>query len=62
MAGKADSWEKLKKDMRAELNEVLLGEFHGTNSLPFEAGEDKKVAVKIADDRGIESLRILPLT
>ena len=28
-------------------------------SLPFEAGKHKRVAVKIVDDRGIESLRIL---
>ena len=31
------------------------------SSPPFEAGENKKVAVKIVDDRGIESLRIIAL-
>ena len=61
MAGKGEGWEKLKKDIRAELNEGLLEKFHGTKSLPFEAGENKKVAVKIVDDRGIESLKIIPL-
>ena len=61
MAGKGEGWEKLKKDIRAELNDALLEKFHGTKSLPFEAGENKKVAVKIVDDRGIESLKILPL-
>jgi adenine-specific DNA-methyltransferase len=61
MAGKGEGWEKLKKDIRAELNEALLEKFHGTKSLPFEAGENRKVAVKIVDDRGIESLKILPL-
>jgi len=61
MAGKGEGWEKLKKDVRAELNEALLDKFHGTKSLPFEAGENKKVAVKIVDDRGIESLKILSL-
>ncbi len=61
MAGKGEGWEKLKKDIRAELNESLLEKFHGTKSLPFEAGENKKVAVKIVDDRGIESLKIIPL-
>jgi len=30
-------------------------------SLPFEAGEYRKVAVKIVDDRGIESLKIVAL-
>ncbi len=61
IAGKDDGWMKLKKDIRAELNEGLLHKYHGTVSLPFEAGDNKKVAVKIVDDRGIESLKILPL-
>jgi len=61
MAGKGEGWEKLKKNIRAELNEALLDKFHGTKSLPFEAGENNKVAVKIVDDRGIESLKIIPL-
>ena len=61
LAGKQDGWYKLKKNIRAELNESLLDKFHGTVSLPFEAGENRKVAVKIVDDRGIESLKILTL-
>ncbi len=32
-----------------------------TVSLSFEAGENRKVAVKIVDDRGIESLEVIPL-
>ena len=61
MAGKGEGWDKLKKNIRAELNEDLLGQFHGTVSLPFEAGENRKIAVKIVDDRGIESLKVMPL-
>lgn len=61
MAGKDDGWMKLKKTIRAELNESLLTRFHGTVSLPFEAGDNRKVAVKIVDDRGIESLKVIPL-
>ena len=30
-----------------------------TVSLPFEEGEHRRIAVKIVDDRGIESLRII---
>jgi len=30
-------------------------------SLPFEAGEHRTVAVKIVDDRGIESLKVVAL-
>jgi adenine-specific DNA-methyltransferase len=61
MAGKDDGWFKLKKDIKAELNEDLLSKFHGTVSLPFEAGENRRVAVKIVDDRGIESLKVVAL-
>lgn len=61
MAGKGEGWEKLKKNIRAELNEDLLGQFQGTVSLPFEAGENRKIAVKIVDDRGIESLKVMLL-
>lgn len=60
-AGKGDSWNKRKKNIHVELNEDLLEKFHGTVSLPFEAGGNKKVAVKIVDDRGIESLKIIAL-
>ena len=61
MAGKDEGWKKLKRDIRAELDESLLDQFHGTVSLPFEAGDNKKVAVKIVDDRGIESLKVISL-
>ncbi|WP_202962115.1 site-specific DNA-methyltransferase [Salinisphaera shabanensis] len=61
MAGKKDGWYKLKKDIRAELNDDLLDAFHGTTSLAFEAGENECVAVKIVDDRGIESLKVMAL-
>lgn len=61
MAGEKDGWNRLRKTIRAELDEDLLAQFHGTVSLPFEAGEQRQVAVKIVDDRGIESLKILSL-
>lgn len=61
MAGKDEGWRKLKKTIRAELDETLLEQFHGTVSLPFEAGAHGRAAVKIVDDRGIESLKILNL-
>ncbi|MBN7795945.1 site-specific DNA-methyltransferase [Parahaliea mediterranea] len=61
MAGSKDGWYKLKKDIRAELNEDLLESFHGTVSLPFKPGDNKCLAVKIVDDRGIESLKVIRL-
>src|SRR5574337_1668659 len=61
MAGKGEGWEKLKKDIRAELDESRLDAYRGTVSLPFEAGMHRRVAVKIVDDRGIESLKVMTL-
>jgi adenine-specific DNA-methyltransferase len=61
MAGKDEGWMKLKKDIRAELDEDMLKHFVGTVSLPFEAGPNATVAVKIVDDRGIESLKVMKL-
>ena len=61
MAGAKDGWNKLKRNIRAELDESLLDKLHGTVSLPFEAGPNRRVAVKIVDDRGIESLKVIAL-
>ena len=61
MAGAKDGWNKLKRDIKAELDEGLMARFHDTVSLPFEAGDNRKIAVKIVDDRGIESLKIIAL-
>lgn len=61
MAGAKDGWYKLKKDIKAELDESKLDKLHGTVSLPFELGDNRKVAVKIVDDRGIESLKVIAL-
>lgn len=61
MADAKGGWNRLKATVRSELDEDLLEQFHGTVSLPFEAGDNKRIAVKIVDDRGIESLKIMPL-
>jgi len=59
MAGDGEGWARLAKNLKAEIDEELIEAYRGTVSLPFEAGDRKRVAVKIVDDRGIESLRIL---
>lgn len=61
MAGENEGWTKLARNLKAEIDPDLIEAYRGTVSLPFEAGEHKQVAVKIIDDRGIESLRILEL-
>lgn len=57
MAGAKDGWAKLAKNLKAEIDEEKMEAFKGTVSLPFDAGSS--IAVKIIDDRGIESLRVL---
>jgi len=59
MAGEKDGWARLTKNLKAEVDEDLIEAYRGTLSLPFESKPGKAVAVKIVDDRGIESLRII---
>lgn len=58
MAGEKDGWSRLAKNLKAEIDEEKIEAYKGTLSLPFEIGEHGRVAVKIVDDRGIESLKI----
>jgi len=59
MAGPKDGWARLAKNLKAEIDEDLIEAYRGTVSLPFEPGAHKRAAVKIIDDRGIESLKIV---
>jgi adenine-specific DNA-methyltransferase len=59
MAGEGEGWARLARSLRAEIDEEAIEAYRGTVSLPFEAVPGQKVAVKVVDDRGIESLRIL---
>jgi adenine-specific DNA-methyltransferase len=61
MAGDKEGWSKLARNLKAEVDEELIEAYRGTQSLTFEAGEHKRAAVKIIDDRGIESLKIVSL-
>jgi len=54
-------WTKLAKTLNGAVNEEVMDSFIGIESLPFRAGEHKKVAVKIIDDRGVESFVIKKL-
>ena len=60
-AGSREGWDRLARSLRTEIDERLIAAYHGTISVPFEPGTFSRIAVKIVDDRGIESLRILEL-
>ena len=61
MDGKIGGWSKLAKTLQTQIDEELIIKYQGTESIPFESGFNKRVAVKIIDDRGIESLKIIKL-
>ena len=61
MASEKDGWARLVKNLKAEIDEDRIEAYRGTISLPFEPGHYKRIAIKIVDDRGIESLKVTGL-
>lgn len=61
MAGEKEGWARLARNLKAEIDEELIEAYRGAESLPFEAGAHRRIAVKLVDDRGIESLRVINL-
>lgn len=59
MADEDGGWSKLAKNLKAEIDSELIEAYRGTISLPFELGPHKRIAVKVIDDRGIESLKVV---
>ncbi|MBM3790230.1 MAG: hypothetical protein FJW35_07740 [Acidobacteria bacterium] len=59
MAGANEGWARLAKNLKTEIDEERIEAYRGTVSLPFEPGGHKRIAVKIVDDRGIESLKAM---
>ncbi len=58
--GKKDM-DSLKRNLKSEIDLNLIKAYVGTQSLPFKVGDHRRAAVKIIDDRGIESLKIVEL-
>ena len=59
MAGPKDGWANLARNLKAEIDEEMIEAYRGNLSLPFELGDNERIAVKIVDNRGIESLRVV---
>nr|MBI4156786.1 site-specific DNA-methyltransferase [Candidatus Woesearchaeota archaeon] len=59
MAGDGEGWDRLAKSVKAVIDENLIEQYKGNKSIPFRLGKNGRVAVKIIDDRGIESLKII---
>lgn len=45
------AWEALRKALRADFEESVWEHLAGTTSAPFEAGSERRIAVKVIDDR-----------
>ncbi len=61
LADEDEGWAKLARNLKAEIDPELIEAYRGTISLPFTLGEHKRVAVKVIDDRGIESLKVVQM-
>jgi adenine-specific DNA-methyltransferase len=55
------AWDSLKRALRGEFEDTVWDHLAGTTSAPFTAGEQRKVAVKVIDDRGNELMVVRPL-
>ena len=58
MADEGEGWARLARNLKAEIDPELIEKYRGTVSLPFEPGPHKRIAVKVIDDRGIESVKV----
>jgi adenine-specific DNA-methyltransferase len=52
------AWEKLAKALNNSLDPEVFAKLSGTVSIPFPAGEHKRIAVKVIDTRGNEVMRV----
>ncbi len=59
--GARGGWSKLATTLKAGIDSERMAAYSGTVSLPFEAGDNRRAAVKITDNRGIESLAVMDL-
>jgi adenine-specific DNA-methyltransferase len=55
------AWDDLKRALRGEYEDSVWDHLAGTVSAPFEPGENRKVAVKVIDDRGNELMVVKDL-
>ena len=53
---RTSAWDNLKRDLKGIYDDGIWDHLAGTTSEPFNAGEEKRVAVKVIDDRGNELL------
>jgi adenine-specific DNA-methyltransferase len=60
--GAGDPYEKLKRALRAEVNEAAWTSLYSTVSRPFDAPETGKIAVKVINHYGDEVLKVFEVS
>ena len=55
------AWTDLRKALKGDYDDTVWDHLAGTHSAPFEAGDEKQIAVKVIDDRGNELLVVKAL-
>jgi len=55
------AWVKLARALKTLVEPRRFAAFSGTKSLPFPAGENRRIAVKVIDPRGNEVMRVMAL-
>jgi len=58
---RTSAWDNLKRALRTTHEESVWDHLAGAVSAPFEAGENKQIAVKVIDDRGNELMVVKKL-
>ena len=58
---RTSAWDNLQRSLGATFDESVWDHLAGTVSEPFAAGERRRVAVKVVDERGNELLRVKDL-
>lgn len=56
-----NAWEKIARALKATISEDKWEQLSGLTSVPFEAGDQKRIAVKVIDHRGNEIVRVMDL-
>ncbi|MDP2858111.1 MAG: site-specific DNA-methyltransferase, partial [Bacillota bacterium] len=60
--GGTNAWEKLQRALKGIIDPDQFEPLRGLKSLPFESGEQNRVAVKVIDHRGNEMLEVFDLS
>ena len=57
----SNAWDRIAAALRTQVDPERFETFSGTLSLPFAAGKERRIAVKVIDPRGNEVMRVMRL-